>query len=57
MNKEYLDKELKRIGQDRLITIDELSMSIYNIINDNIDSGSVIRIDIRGGKLWIEKIS
>lgn len=56
MNKEYLDEELNRIHQDRLITLDELSSSIYDIINKDIESGSVIRIDIKGGELWIEKI-
>ena len=56
MDKDYLDSELKRIGQNRLITMDELNQSIYKIINDY-QSGDVIRIDIKGDKLWIEKIS
>lgn len=56
MNKEYLDSELKRIKQDRLITLDELSNSIYKIINMDNKSGSVYRIDIREGNLWIEVI-
>lgn len=56
MNKEYLDSELKRVGQDRLITISELISGIYKIINMNCKSGSIYRIDIREGKLWIEEI-
>ena len=56
MNKEYLDSELKRIGQSRLITISELIDCIYKIINMDSDSGSVFRIDVRNDKLWIEKI-
>lgn len=56
MDKEYLDNELKRIKQDRLITLDEFSNSIYNIINMDNKSGSVYRIDIREGNLWIEVI-
>ena len=56
MDRDYLDSELKRIGQSRLITVDEISNSIYDIINSDILSGSIIRIDIKGDKLWIEKI-
>lgn len=56
MDMEYLESELVRIGQSRLITIDELNDSIYKIINMNEKSGSVFRIDIKGDKLWIEKI-
>ena len=54
MDKDYLMNELKRIGQSRLIKIDELNDGIYKIINDNIDG--IYRIDIKGDKLWIEKI-
>lgn len=56
MDKDYLDSELKRIGQTRLITIDELNKSIYKIINMDTSSGDVFRIDIKGEELWIEKI-
>lgn len=56
MDKNYLDSELKRIKQDRLISISELCNSIYEIINMNNDSGDIYRIDIRDGKLWIEKM-
>ena len=56
MDKDYLNNELRRIGQDRLIEIDELSDSIYKIINMNEKSGTIFRIDIKGDKLWIEKV-
>ncbi len=56
MDKSFLVSELKRIKQDRLITKDELSNSIYKIINGKYESGSIIRIDIRDDKLWIEKV-
>jgi 3-oxoacyl-[acyl-carrier protein] reductase len=57
IDKDYLDNELKRIKQSRLIEIDELCDSIYKIINMNEKSGTVFRIDIKGDKLWIEKVS
>ena len=60
IDKDYLDSELKRIGQSRLIRIDELIDSIYKIIIDNYDKRNrnteVLRIDIRDDKLWIEKM-
>ena len=54
MDKDYLKNELKRISQSRLIKIDELNDGIYKIINDNRDG--IYRIDVKGDKLWIEKI-
>ena len=56
MDKDYLVSELKRIRQSRLISIDEVVNSIYNIINMNDKSGTIYRMDIREDKLWIEKI-
>ncbi len=56
MDRDYLTSELKRIHQDRLISIDELNKCIYEIINENIISGSVYRIDIKKGQLWKERI-
>ena len=56
MDKNYLNSELARIGQSRLITIDELVQAIYKIINQNVLSGTIFRIDIRGEELWIEEI-
>ena len=52
--KDYLNKELKRINQHRLITKDELNSGIYQIITDK-PSGNY-RIDIKDDELWIEKI-
>jgi len=56
MNYEYLDSELKRINQSRLITVDELIDSIDKIINSDSNSGDIFKIDIRDDKLWIERI-
>ena len=56
IDKDYLNNELKRIKQNRLIEINELSNSIYKIINMNEKSGTIFRIDIKGDKLWIEKV-
>ena len=57
MNKDSLLSELKRIKQDRLIKIDEFTRSMYEIINTNYDTGSIIRMDIKDGNLWLKKIS
>ena len=54
LDKDYLDNELKRIGQSRLITKEELNKSIYDIINDN--NNGAFRIDVKGDKLWVEKM-
>lgn len=56
INKEYLENELKRIGQSRLITMNELVDAFDKILGNNIESGCVYRIDIRDDKLWIEKV-
>ena len=46
MNKEYLQSELKRIGQKKLIKVETVVNKIINILVDkNIESGSLIRID------------
>lgn len=55
MDNGYLTFELNRIGQKRLIEIDELNEAIYKIINMDEKSGTVFRIDMKGDKLWIEK--
>lgn len=45
MNQEYLKEELKRIGQEQLITKEKVVEVIINVINDNtIRSGEVIKI-------------
>ena len=56
MDKDYLMSELKRIGQSRLIEIDELTKSIDKIISSDEVSGTIFRIDIKGDKLWVEKM-
>ncbi|MBQ8219183.1 MAG: SDR family oxidoreductase [Bacilli bacterium] len=56
MDEGYLKSELTRIGQSRLITIDELIMVINDVINFKYNSGDVIRIDIKDDKLWIKKM-
>lgn len=55
IDKTFLDNELKRIGQTRLIEINELINTISEIIN-NFESGSCYRIDIKDDKLWIKLI-
>lgn len=56
MDNNYLINELKRIGQSRLISINEVINSIFNIINMDNKSGTIYRIDIRKDKLWIEEM-
>lgn len=55
MDRNYLESELNRIGQSRLISLDELNDSIIKIIDEG-KSGEVFRIDIKDGNLWIERI-
>lgn len=56
MNQEYLDSELVRIGQSRLITMEELIDGFDKIINGEFNSGDIFRIDVKGDKLWVEKM-
>ena len=56
MNKEYLDSELIRIGQSRLITLDEIVDCFDKIINSEFDSGDIFRIDVKDDKIWLEKM-
>ena len=56
MNKEYLDSELIRIGQDRLITLDEFIDGFDKIVNGNFNSGDIFRIDVKEDKLWVERM-
>lgn len=45
MNQDYLSDELKRIGQEKLITKEKVVNIIYHVIQDNnIRSGEVIKI-------------
>ena len=56
IDKDYLDSELIRINQSRLISIDEFILGFDRIINDKFNSGDTYRIDIKGDKLWVEKM-
>lgn len=61
MNKEYLESELLRIGQSRLIRIDELVDSMISLIIEgynkrNDKNSEIVRIDIKDDKLWIERM-
>jgi len=50
MNEEYLNSELKRIGQEKLLDKEEVASTIYKLYKDeNIKSGSLVRIDYEGG--------
>lgn len=42
MNSEYLDEELKRIGQKKLIEPKEVSNKVLEIIENDIPSGSIV---------------
>ena len=56
MYKEFLDSELVRIGQDRLITLDEFIDGFDKIINSEFNSGDIFRIDVKEDKLWVERM-
>ena len=45
MDKDYLESELKRIGQNKLINIKTIPKVIDDCIKNNIPSGSIIRIE------------
>lgn len=45
MNPNYLNEEMKRIGQSDLLDKEYVANRIYNIINGNLESGSVVIID------------
>lgn len=48
MYQEYLNNELKRIGQERLYEPFEISDSIYNyVMDEDIKSGSVIELEMK----------
>lgn len=42
MNPEYLEEELNRIGQKKLIEPKEVSNKVIELINNDIESGSII---------------
>jgi len=45
MNKEYLMSEMKRIGQKELLDKNKVAEKIYELVNSNKKSGSVVIID------------
>lgn len=45
MDKDYLESELKRINQSKLISIDTIPKVIDDCIKNNISTGSIIRIE------------
>jgi len=45
MNPEYLKKEMERIGQKKLLDKDYVAGKIYELIDSDIESGSVVIID------------
>lgn len=45
MDKDYLDSELKRVGQNKLIKPQKIFEVINNCIDNNFESGSIIRIE------------
>ena len=47
MYEEYLNLELKRVGQKRLLEPEEVSEKIYSIVNDStIKSGSILSMEV-----------
>lgn len=57
MNKDYLESELKRINQGRLIKIEEIIEVINDILNNKYEQSNTIRIDILEDKLCIETMN
>ena len=45
MNQEYLQEEMKKYNQDRLMEVEEVSDKILSVINSNTPSGSIIEVD------------
>lgn len=56
INKNYLNEELKRIGQNRLISINEFIEAFDKIIKMDTLSGDIFIIDMKEDKLWLKKI-
>ena len=55
-DKDYIEKELERISQSRLITLDEFNQSVYNMCFGDLKTGSIMRLDIKGDKLCLKEI-
>lgn len=50
MNEEYLESELERIKQEKLLDKNEVASTIFKLYKDeNIKSGNLVRIDYEGG--------
>ncbi len=50
MDPEFLKSELKRVGQKELISPNEIAKKIFDLVNnDNLPSGSVVRMDGNSG--------
>ena len=50
MSQDFLNKELKRIGQEKLLDKCEVANTIYELYkNRNIKSGDLVKIDYEGG--------
>ena len=45
MDKDYLESELKRIKQNKLINVDTIPKVIIDVIKRDIPTGSIIRIE------------
>ena len=46
MNQDYLNSELSRVGQKRLLSVEEVSTKVFNMVEDiNIKCGDIIRMD------------
>lgn len=45
INQDYLNDEMKRTNQKRLVELTEIKNEIKNILNDKYKTGSIIRID------------
>ena len=45
MNPEYLENELKRVGQKKLINPSMISKTIYDLVISDVKTGEIIRID------------
>lgn len=45
MDPTYLKEEMNRVHQNKLIEVERVSNEIYKLVNSNIESGTIIRID------------
>ena len=45
MNKGYLRREMKRIGQKKLIDKKDVAKMVYDLVKSKKKSGSIVRMD------------